>query len=179
MQAICFALIFGAALLCTLAAADEASDVPDSFEIFDKFPFAIAISDSNNDTIYECLTAKRAWFDRDAKKGEYIWLLRGHHGKPKKTLSFYVADGSSPDTFIYMEGSEDAKPEVGTFYYTDMETCAVLDMPFSGRQCILWAAEDKQDSLPQKCLDEFSEHCGVGIPLYSKDLCKEDEISHW
>ncbi|KAK8766523.1 hypothetical protein V5799_006695 [Amblyomma americanum] len=148
-------------------------------QIFGKFPFVVAISDINNDTIYECLTAKRAWFDKDAKKGEYIWLLRGHHNNPKKTIAFYVADGSSPDTFLYTEGSDDAKPEVGTFHYTDYETCAVMETPYQGKKCILWASEARKDSLPQKCLDEFSKHCGVGPPLYSKDICKGEEVANW
>ncbi|XP_077486712.1 uncharacterized protein LOC144098014 [Amblyomma americanum] len=187
MQRICFALILGVALQLSLAVADEASEVPDSFEIFEKFPFAVAISDINNDSIYECLTAKRAWFDKDAKKGEYIWLLRGHHNNPKKTIAFYVADGRSPDTFLYTEGSgenfqicqQDAIPEVGTFHYTDYETCAVLDTPYHGKTCILWASAARKDSLPQKCLDEFSKHCGVGPPLYSKDICKAEEVAPW
>ncbi|XP_077486266.1 uncharacterized protein LOC144097411 [Amblyomma americanum] len=179
MERLCFALIFGIALQLSLAAADEANEVPDSFLMFSKFPFAVAITDSDNDTIFECVTAKRAWFNMDTKRGEYIWLLKGHDGKPQKTIAFYVAEGKSPDTFLYMEGSEDAQPEIGTFYYTDYENCGVIDMPYHGRQCALWASETGKDSLPQRCLEEFSKHCGVGTPKYSKDICSDEEIMYW
>ncbi|XP_037521131.1 uncharacterized protein LOC119397884 [Rhipicephalus sanguineus] len=168
-----------ALLPLSLAASQESSDVPDSFKIFQQFPFAVAISDSDNDSIFECLTAKRAWIDMDTKTGEYIWLLKGHNDNPKKTIPFYVAEGQSPDTFLFMEGSDDAPAKVGKFYYADYKSCGVLDVPYNGRQCILWAEETMKDELPQECLDQFKKHCGVGIPLYQKDLCAESEVTNW
>ncbi|KAL1445226.1 hypothetical protein MTO96_029288 [Rhipicephalus appendiculatus] len=147
--------------------------------IFEAFPFVVGISDSDNDTIFECLTAKRAWLDMDTKTAEYIWLLRGHKNNPKKTIPFYLAEGPSPDTYLFMEGSDDAPATVGKFYYSDYKSCAVMDSPYMGRQCVLWAKETTKDELPQECLEVFEKKCGVGIPLYSKDLCAESEVTNW
>ncbi|KAL1473489.1 hypothetical protein MTO96_022064 [Rhipicephalus appendiculatus] len=174
-----FVVVLVAYLQLSLAVSNESNDIIDSFEVFEKFPFAIAISDVNNDTTYECLTAKRAWFDKDAKKGEYIWQLRGHKGKPKKTVSFYVAEGNSPDTFTYMDGSDDATPELGKFYYSDYKSCGVLEMSYNGPQCILWVAEECKDSPPQECVDQFQKHCGEGVSLYNKDICLDSEVTNW
>uniref|UniRef100_A0A023GCX8 Putative lipocalin-5 1 n=1 Tax=Amblyomma triste TaxID=251400 RepID=A0A023GCX8_AMBTT len=159
-----------------LAATQDDSNIPDSFEIFKHFRSAVAISDINNDNTYECLTARRISLDMEDKTVEYIWLLKGHHNKPKKTVPLYIKAGSSPDTILYSVGSDDAPAEVGTFLYTDYENCAVLSMPYNGGQCILWAQNDKKDSVPQKCLEEFSERCGTGVLLYSKELCPDKEF---
>uniref|UniRef100_A0A131Z0R5 Lipocalin n=1 Tax=Rhipicephalus appendiculatus TaxID=34631 RepID=A0A131Z0R5_RHIAP len=163
----------------TLGTAQETNDVPDSFKIFETFPFAVAISDADNDTVYECLTAKRMWLEPEEKKGEYIWFLKGNLDNRKRTVSFYVFEGPSPDTFLFTVGSDEALSSEAKFHYTDYKNCAVLDLPYNGRQCMLWSTEESKDSLPQECLDEFVKHCGVAMPLYGKDLCSEDEVAEW
>ncbi|KAL1469371.1 hypothetical protein MTO96_041074, partial [Rhipicephalus appendiculatus] len=37
--------------------------------------------DSDNDTIFDCLTAKRKDFDADAKTTTYVWSLNHGQGK--------------------------------------------------------------------------------------------------
>ncbi|XP_070395484.1 uncharacterized protein [Dermacentor albipictus] len=137
------------------------------------------VSDQNNDRIYECLTAKRAWLKPEEKKGEYIWFFGGHGGTPKRTVGFYVSEGSSPDTFRFSVDQDDSPSEEAKFYYTDYDNCAVLDIPYNGRQCILWTKETVKDSVPQKCMDAFMKNCGVGAPLYNDDLCSGDEVAEW
>ncbi|XP_075550488.1 uncharacterized protein LOC142584213 [Dermacentor variabilis] len=179
MKHVCLLVVLAISLQLSLPAAQETSDVPDSFKIFENFPFAVAVSDQNNDRIYECLTAKRAWLNPEEKKGEYIWFFGGHGGTPKRTVAFYVFEGSSPDTFRFSVGQDDASSEEAKFYYTDYDNCAVLDIPYNGRQCILWTKETVKDSVPQKCMDEFMKNCGVGAPLYKDDLCSGDEVAEW
>ncbi|XP_049527892.1 uncharacterized protein LOC125947366 [Dermacentor silvarum] len=166
----CVILVLSTLQLLVLFAQGESS-VIDSFRIFNNFPSGVAISNSNNDSEYECLTAKRIWLNAKAKQGKYIWILKERHGKSKIEIPFYLSQGSSPDTFSYKVGSEDATPEEGKFMYTDYEHCSVLDMPYNGHQCILWSSELSKDSLPQECMDKFADICGVGIPLYNQDLC--------
>ncbi|KAL3208794.1 hypothetical protein MRX96_038828 [Rhipicephalus microplus] len=159
-------------------AFQEQNNVPDAFRIFNQFPTGIAMSDSNNDTMYECLKAKRIWLNAEAKKGEYIWVLKSEQGKPRKKISFYLSEGSSPDKFTYKAGSEGTDSEEATFKYTDYIHCSVLEMPFYGHQCILWLSEKSKDSVPQECLDKFHTICGVGNTLYRKDLCPDEETSN-
>ncbi|KAL1451275.1 hypothetical protein MTO96_043888 [Rhipicephalus appendiculatus] len=83
MHRVCFVVIVVGFLEPCLVASQESSDVPDSFKIFENFPFAVGISDVNNDSDYECLTTKRVWLDMDTKTGEYVWLLKGHQNKPR------------------------------------------------------------------------------------------------
>ncbi|KAL1445225.1 hypothetical protein MTO96_029287 [Rhipicephalus appendiculatus] len=141
----CTILVAFAFLVSGLVAEDE-NDAPDAFRIFNEFP-------------------------TEAKQGEYTWVLKNEQGKPKKKITFYLSEGSSPDKFTYKVGSEDADPEEATFKYTDYVHCSVLEMPFHGHQCILWSSETSKDSLPQECMEKFTNICGVGIPLYKKDLC--------
>ncbi|XP_049527881.1 uncharacterized protein LOC125947360 [Dermacentor silvarum] len=179
MEHVCFLVVLVVTLQLSLAASQETSDVPDSFKIYENFPFAVAVSDSDNDRRYECVTTRRMWLLPEEKKGEYIWLLEGHDGKSKQTVSFYVFEGSSPDTVRFTVGSEDSPSNEAKFYYSDYENCAVIDIPYNGRQCMLWTKETVKDSVPQKCLDEFQKNCGVGAPLYNKDLCSKDEVAEW
>ncbi|KAL1445224.1 hypothetical protein MTO96_029286 [Rhipicephalus appendiculatus] len=129
----CAILVLLAFQVSGLVAQDE-SDAIDAFRIFKQFPAGIGMSDSNNDTIFECMKAKRIWLNAEAKQGEYIWALKSEQGQPKKKITFYLSEGSSPDTFSYKAGSEDAAPEEGTFKYTDYVHCAVLEMPFHGHR---------------------------------------------
>ncbi|KAL1485736.1 hypothetical protein MTO96_047237, partial [Rhipicephalus appendiculatus] len=116
-----------------LGTAQQTNDVPDSFKIFETFPFAVAISDADNDTVYECLTTRRMWIEPEEKKGEYVSFLQGNHDNRKRTLSFYVFEGTSPDAFLFTVGSDEALSSEGKFYYTDYENCAVMDLPYNGR----------------------------------------------
>ncbi|XP_049527891.1 uncharacterized protein LOC125947365 [Dermacentor silvarum] len=179
MYRACFLVVVVAFQVFSLVASQENNDVLDSFKVFENFPFGVAITDNDNDTIFECVTAKRAWLDMDSKKVEYVWLLKGPKGTPRKTIAFYAAEGNSPDTFLFMEGSDDAPPVVGKLYYSDYKTCAVIDMSHQSPRCILWATETSKDSLPQECLDQFEKNCGVGIPVYTKDLCADSEVANW
>ncbi|XP_075752293.1 uncharacterized protein LOC119182538 isoform X3 [Rhipicephalus microplus] len=158
-MALVYFLAVTVALHLSFAMAEETNEVPDSFKIFESFPFAVAISDSDNDNVYECLSTRRMWIKPEEKKGEYVWFLQGNHDNRKRTISFYVFKGTSPDTFLFTVGSGDspcARPTYGSillkftsflvskkdealsskakFHYTDYENCAVLDLPYNGRQ---------------------------------------------
>ncbi|KAL1473488.1 hypothetical protein MTO96_022063 [Rhipicephalus appendiculatus] len=69
MYRVCLVALVVGFLEPSIAASQESSDVPDSFKVFENFPFAVGISDVNNDSIYECLTTRRAWLDMDTKNG--------------------------------------------------------------------------------------------------------------
>ncbi|KAL1474151.1 hypothetical protein MTO96_021380 [Rhipicephalus appendiculatus] len=172
-------LALAAATQLSRSTAQEASDIPDSFKMLENFPFAVPVYSSDNNPALECMTSNRVWLNPAEKKGEYVWLLQGHHDTPKQTVSVYVYGGSSPDTFRFAMGSYDAPLQEATVYYTDYENCVITDMPYDGHQCILWSEATSKDSLPQKCVDMFKEKCGEGTTLYSKDLCSEDEIAEW
>ncbi|KAH7946627.1 hypothetical protein HPB52_002147 [Rhipicephalus sanguineus] len=52
-----------------------------SGKVFAAFPYAVGISDINNDTIFECLSARRKDFDPEAKTVTYVWSLNDGPGK--------------------------------------------------------------------------------------------------
>ncbi|KAL1486468.1 hypothetical protein MTO96_031371 [Rhipicephalus appendiculatus] len=64
----------------------------------------------------------------------------------------------------------------GRLYYTDYDTCAVLDMEILGHQCALWVRRDTVQSLPQECIDQFEDTCGVIVPQQRRQLCADPEI---
>ncbi|KAH7946659.1 hypothetical protein HPB52_003093 [Rhipicephalus sanguineus] len=63
--------------------------------------------------------------------------------------------------------------EVARFRYTDYKTCAVLEMPHFGDQCTLWVNEGVQDSIPEKCLEQFGDICGNGVTHHDAEMCKD------
>ncbi|KAH6925066.1 hypothetical protein HPB50_000288 [Hyalomma asiaticum] len=115
--------------------------------VFAGFSHIVAISDVNNDTIYECLTAKRTEYDREAKTATYIVLFKGHHGGQKKKVGFHVSEGPSPDLFEFTEDE----------------------------QCILYVSKGVEENVPRHCIDHFADICGVAVPTYSRDLCPDEE----
>ncbi|KAH6943043.1 hypothetical protein HPB50_014224 [Hyalomma asiaticum] len=50
-----------------------AHGVPDTFEAFASFPYSVAISDSDNDTMFECVVAKRTEIDPVARTATFLW----------------------------------------------------------------------------------------------------------
>ncbi|KAL3226142.1 hypothetical protein MRX96_049058 [Rhipicephalus microplus] len=109
-MALVYFLAVTVAMHLSFAMAEETNEVPDSFKIFESFPFAVAISDSDNDNVYECLSTRRMWIKPEEKKGEYVWFLQGNHD------------------------NHEALSSQAKFHYTDYENCAVLDLPYNGRQ---------------------------------------------
>ncbi|XP_075556906.1 uncharacterized protein LOC142588997 isoform X2 [Dermacentor variabilis] len=121
--------------------------VPDAFQVYGRFPYIVAISDSNNDTIFECLSAKRTEYDPEAKKVTYVVIFKGHHGGQKKNVAFHVSEGPSPSTIEFTEDE----------------------------QCFLYVPKEMEDNVPRHCIDHFAAICGVAVPVYRKDLCPDDE----
>ncbi|KAL1466372.1 hypothetical protein MTO96_042779, partial [Rhipicephalus appendiculatus] len=71
-------------------------DVTDGFKTIEEFPYAVAISDSDNDTVFECLAAKRLGFDPQTRTGIYEFLLPSSG----QVLLFYARPGNSPNSMI-------------------------------------------------------------------------------
>uniref|UniRef100_A0A023G2H3 Putative lipocalin-5 1 n=1 Tax=Amblyomma parvum TaxID=251391 RepID=A0A023G2H3_AMBPA len=144
MQCCCLAVFVFAAFQMSLTLAQEGGSVPDSFVLFETFSDVVAISDSDNDTIFECMTASKIWFNKETKTAKFAWNLSGLDENNSSTLTFYIEEGSSPDTFLYRLNSADAQPEVGKFLYADYTTCGISDVPYHGRQCVLWVPKRKR-----------------------------------
>ncbi|KAH7961747.1 hypothetical protein HPB52_011863 [Rhipicephalus sanguineus] len=58
-------------------------DVTDAFKMFEIFPVAIAIFDTDKDGDLDCLTTVRSNYDEKDHKVTYTWLLAGLNGHEK------------------------------------------------------------------------------------------------
>ncbi|XP_077533141.1 uncharacterized protein LOC144145411 isoform X2 [Haemaphysalis longicornis] len=121
-------------------------DVPDAFKAYGAFPYAIAITDSNNDTIFECLAAKRTEFDYEAKTATYVWFVGDGPENLRKGYPFHYTQGATLDAADYTVGKE----------------------------CTLWVSMEVQDLVPEHCLEQFGDICGFAVPLHAADLCEDD-----
>ncbi|XP_077486277.1 uncharacterized protein LOC144097433 [Amblyomma americanum] len=149
---------------------------PDAFEVFGRFPDLVAISDSNNDTIMECLALKRTEFNPKDKTATYVFQFRSFHVAEKKNVTFHVTDGSTPDRFGYYTEDDPEERYVGIIRYTNHINCYVVDGPYhNGEQCVLFVSKGTEDDVPIQCTKEFEDICGVTVKLYSRDLCTEDQ----
>ncbi|KAL3205990.1 hypothetical protein MRX96_040488, partial [Rhipicephalus microplus] len=41
--------------------------------------------------------------------------------------------------------------------------------------CLLFASKNMAENVPQRCLTNFADLCGVSVNLHSSELCPEDE----
>uniref|UniRef100_A0A023G965 Putative lipocalin-5 1 n=1 Tax=Amblyomma triste TaxID=251400 RepID=A0A023G965_AMBTT len=147
---------------------------PDMMRIFEAFPNATAIMDIDNDSILDCLTARRTEMDPENKTATYMWSLQGSDGKTRIHVPVYHMAGNTPDMTLYIFGSKNNTPEVGYFRYTDYKNCVIFELPHFGHQCTLWVSEAARDSIPDYCLKQHANICGAGITIY-KDTCKDSE----
>ncbi|XP_077538608.1 uncharacterized protein LOC144151431 [Haemaphysalis longicornis] len=149
-------------------------EVPDAFKTFAEFPFAIGIADNDNDTIFECLTARRHNFDPVAKTVTYDWSLNTGPGQERYILSLHHTAGDTPDAAPFTVNDGDTVYD-GYVVYTDYKDCAVTEVPFwNNEQCTLWVSEALKDLVPTHCLRQFHDICGVAVPLRDSDLCPDD-----
>ncbi|KAH6929313.1 hypothetical protein HPB50_026222 [Hyalomma asiaticum] len=82
-------------------------DTPDTMKVIENFPYSVAISDSDNDTVFECVAANRTAIDRDAQTATFVWLFQGNENHPKQNIPFYVKTGDEPGTLLFtVEGGD-------------------------------------------------------------------------
>ncbi|KAL1473223.1 hypothetical protein MTO96_038835, partial [Rhipicephalus appendiculatus] len=71
-------------------------DVPDAFQVFTQYKDAVAISDSDNDTTFDCLVTRRINIDYEAQTATYIWTFKDSSSRPD--VFFQVSRGPKPGT---------------------------------------------------------------------------------
>ncbi|KAL1486469.1 hypothetical protein MTO96_031371, partial [Rhipicephalus appendiculatus] len=143
--------------------------------VFQSFPYVLSLSDSDNDTIFECMEANRTEFDPVAKTATFVWIFRPPGSSNKIYVPLPQRVGNEPGTIEFRIPGDPTVRE-GRLYYTDYDTCAVLDMEILGHQCALWVRRDTVQSLPQECIDQFEDTCGVIVPQQRRQLCADPEI---
>ncbi|XP_037521127.1 uncharacterized protein LOC119397865 [Rhipicephalus sanguineus] len=146
-------------------------DPTDSFKVMEKFQHVVAISDSDNDTVFECLAANRTEIDIEAQTATYMFdfLSSGLH------IPFRISRGDTPGTVSFTIGA-DATPMEGMVHFTDLANCVVVSAEYyTIDQCILWTRKEVKDNVPQDCIDHFVDTCGVVVPKHSRDLCPDGE----
>ncbi|KAK8768830.1 hypothetical protein V5799_014704 [Amblyomma americanum] len=66
-------------------------------QVFDTFKFAVAISDSDNDTIFECMSANRTAIDPVEKTATYVFMFPN----TGQEIPFHVKAGDIPGTITF------------------------------------------------------------------------------
>ncbi|KAL1445118.1 hypothetical protein MTO96_029338 [Rhipicephalus appendiculatus] len=136
-------------------------DVPDSFQVLTQFKDVAAISDSDNDTIFDCLVSHRTNIDYETQRATYVWTIKGGDGSSKTDVVQQLMPGPTPGTLDMIMGDDPTVKEA-ILYYTD-DKCCVADIEYNGHLCILWVQQSLKDTVPQVCIDQFVDTCGVVI----------------
>ncbi|XP_037579022.1 uncharacterized protein LOC119461724 [Dermacentor silvarum] len=145
-------------------------DAADIIKLISTFDYLVAISDADNDTIFECMSAKRVEFDPEVLSATYLWVFPStgvevpiyiHLGGPLGKVQFTIP--------------QDKIPREGIVYYSNYKNCVVVEAELYGQQCVLWTSTDVKDNVPQDCIDNFVDTCGVIVPKHSRDLCPDGE----
>ncbi|XP_037579691.2 uncharacterized protein LOC119462415 [Dermacentor silvarum] len=151
-------------------------EIADTLEVFRSFPYVVSITDSNNDTIFECMEANRTEFDPVAMTATFVWIFRAPGSSNRIEIPVPQKVGQEPGTVEFLD-PQDGTPREGKIYYTDYDTCAILDFEILGHQCALWVPRDVVYSVPQECIEQFEDTCGVLVPERRRELCADSDIN--
>ncbi|XP_037286861.2 uncharacterized protein LOC119179845 isoform X1 [Rhipicephalus microplus] len=148
-------------------------DFPDVFEVVSEYKDAMSISDSDNDTIFDCLLTNRTEVDYEARTFKYVWTSQGADGSPQEEVLMTGMPGpTSGSVRFFVEGDPTMRDAL--IYYSD-KSCSIMDVEYHGHQCILWVKRNLKDTVPQVCIDNFMDICGVVIKPGRRDLCDDGE----
>ncbi|XP_075551166.1 uncharacterized protein LOC142584788 [Dermacentor variabilis] len=145
-------------------------DGADIIKLISTFDYVVAISDADNDTIFECMSAKRLEYDPAVLSATYLWVF------PSTGLQvpIFIQPGGPVGT-VQFTIPQDETPKEAIVYYSNYENCVVISVELYGNQCILWTNTAVKDNVPQDCIDHFVDTCGVIVPKHSRDLCPDGE----
>ncbi|KAL1458847.1 hypothetical protein MTO96_027658 [Rhipicephalus appendiculatus] len=147
-------------------------DVTDAFKMFEIFPVAIAMFDTDKDGDLDCLTTVRSNYDEEGHTVTYTWLLAGLNGHEKQNITFKLTEGPSPDKPVYIPVDGDGSEKIANFIYTDYKTCTVLEIPYKEEQeCILWVNQEALKDVPENCVDYFYDNCNTENAAYDEETC--------
>ncbi|KAL3219443.1 hypothetical protein MRX96_030396 [Rhipicephalus microplus] len=173
-------VVLGAAAVVLLSRCDAGKgpdvllrETPDAFKVFAAFPYAVGISDADNDVIFQCITATRKDFDPEAKTVTYVWSLSDGPGK-RKHIEFHHTAGATPEATNFTVGKS-TKIEVAYVVWSDYKDCAITEVSHFSDQCTLWVSKAVEDVVPLYCLEQFYDVCGVAVPLHDSNLCLDDD----
>ncbi|XP_037499438.2 uncharacterized protein LOC119373475 [Rhipicephalus sanguineus] len=137
------------------------------------FQRGVSIYTSINDTYMQCATSRRTYLDLELKKASYVWELKGHGGSVKSNATFNLEEGEAVDTLNYYIDNDRTHVYTCHFFYTDYNTCVVLEMSFQGHnQCTLWVKPAVVDHVPGHCRKNYKKKCSVRFPTYDREQCK-------
>ncbi|XP_077489361.1 uncharacterized protein LOC144100215 [Amblyomma americanum] len=148
-------------------------DEIDTFEVVVNFPNAVAIADSDNNALLQCLSATRTELDQEALTATYVWKFQKAENLDEREITFHIAPGEKPGT-LDMTIGDDPTPKEAIMYYAD-KNCIVMDVEDSDHHCLLWLRRELKDAAPPVCIDHFADVCGVDVPEHSRDLCIDGE----
>ncbi|KAL3191478.1 hypothetical protein MRX96_059851 [Rhipicephalus microplus] len=149
-------------------------DEPNSFQVLKQFKDVMAISDSDNDTIFDCLVSHRTNIKYETQTATYVWNIKGGNSSSKPGVVFQqLKPGRATGTLDVIMG-DDPNVKEAILYYTD-DKCCVADIEYNGHQCILWVQRSLKDTVPQVCIDQFVDTCGVVVDPHGRDLCIDGE----
>lgn len=151
-------------------------DVPDAFQMYAHLDDVLGVSDINADGVFECVEAVRTEYQEDPKKATFVFLFKGHHGTEKKNVSFNISPGTTPDTITFYLDNDPEDTFEAQYLFTDYKTCCIVKGPYGGSdRCLLFVSKNMAENVPQPCLTNFADLCGVSVNLHSSELCPEDE----
>uniref|UniRef100_L7LQA7 Putative group ii salivary lipocalin n=1 Tax=Rhipicephalus pulchellus TaxID=72859 RepID=L7LQA7_RHIPC len=156
------------------AAQKHSRHVTDAFELFAKIPYVALEYTSSDDPEFPCLTNKQVQLDRQEKTATYVWMFRGFGETDKKNVTFYLKGTDLLDTVTFTLDNDEENSFIAKFVYTDYKTCVIVELPYDGDQCQLWAGVEHKNNVPQHCLEKLDEICGATVEVYNEQLCKDD-----
>ncbi|XP_065282267.1 uncharacterized protein [Dermacentor albipictus] len=142
-----------------------------AFTVFEKFRFALAIFDEDQDGDLDCVSTVRTQFDKSIPSATYVWMFKGNN---PRNVTFHIKPGPTFDTSTYTMDDDYEHEYNAYFYYSDYENCVIFGMPHLDRdECMLWVTKRVKDEVPQICTDKYIENCDMQVMAYDKDSCGE------
>uniref|UniRef100_G3MQ60 Lipocalin/cytosolic fatty-acid binding domain-containing protein n=1 Tax=Amblyomma maculatum TaxID=34609 RepID=G3MQ60_AMBMU len=123
---------------------EQQREIPSFAEVVALFRDSIALMDIDNDSILDCLTARRIQYDPDVWSATYLWNVAASNGE-RLHFPVYITAADTPDKFIIS----------------------------TSIKCTLWVTKERKDTIPHECMEQFEKNCGNGYNLHDRDTCKD------
>ncbi|XP_065295049.1 uncharacterized protein [Dermacentor albipictus] len=167
-------------LLFALATANlpgnRRRETTDSLRMFSAFPHAVAVFTTKNDTSFKCLSTTRRHFDPLKKTVTYVWHFKNYTGHQRRDVVFDVDFSGTPGQGTFFINNNKTRPFTAFYKYSDYRTCAVIITPYGGHDhCSMWVRRAWVHNVPQHCLNNYEEICGIGDNLVDRDICRDDD----
>ncbi|KAH6925531.1 hypothetical protein HPB50_006713 [Hyalomma asiaticum] len=173
-------------MLVMIGVVEKYADIEDlrhTIYAVDVTLWVTSASDAHIEATVHKIGDKTPTEEKDRVLSEGVDCLLRKHGKgggpDEKVLGLVVEHFKSRDLSLVQSDKEDkTRPHKAVYIYSDYATCTVISFAYEGKDyCTMWVKRERVLDVHQKCLEKYNEICRVGVTLFDRETCRDDDDS--